>query len=183
MSDPAAQALQMRTSDGILYNVSVQVAQQMGLTHSWLQQERGPTYWAHGDEANDDDDSVDVDVAAGVGIDQQLDDDANVMQLDRVSSQIFQLVLKWCQSAQSLEGLSESVDKDVRATILKGILNEANASDSVIFELIIAADFLHIESLLETGTQHVADLINECESVEAIRKRFNIAYEGDDEDN
>lgn len=168
MSD-SSQSLQIRTSDGIVYNISVAVAEQMGLTQSWLQQERGLS-------------SSDEHIAAEVKAVEEEEDDANVMPLDRVSSPTFQLVLKWCNTVQSLDNISEAIDKDIRSSILKSILNEVNASDSDIFELIIAADFLHIEGLLEAGTQYVADLINQCESVEAIRKRFHIAHDSDDDE-
>lgn len=170
MSD-SSQSLQIRTSDGIVYNVSVAVAQQMGLTQSWLQQERG---------LSSSDEHIAAEVKAVEPVEE--DDDANIMPLDRVSSPTFQLVLKWCHTVQSLDNISEAIDKDIRSSILKSILSEVNASDSDIFELIIAADFLHIEGLLEAGTQYVADLINQCESVEAIRKRFHIAHDSDDDE-
>lgn len=170
MSD-SSKSLQIRTSDGVVYNISEQVAQQMGLTQSWLQQERGLGF---SDETNA--------IEAKEVEPQEEDDDDKIMPLDRVSSPIFQLVLKWCHSVLPLGHYSEKVDKDIASTILKDILAEVKASDSDIFELIIAADFLHIEGLLEAGTQHVADLISECESIDAIRKRFNIAYDSDEGD-
>lgn len=171
MSD-SSKLLQIRTSDGVVYNISEQVAQQMGLTQSWLQQERG---LGVSDESN----AIE---AREVKQQNEEDDEDKIMPLDRVSSPIFQLVLKWCHSVLPLGHFSDMVDKDIASTILKDILTEVKASDSEIFELIIAADFLHIEGLLEAGTQHVADLISKCETIDAIRKRFNIAYDSDEEE-
>ncbi|TDG53195.1 hypothetical protein AWZ03_000010 [Drosophila navojoa] len=144
------EVLEMRTSDGVLFNVSLKLAQQMGLTHNWLQTE-------HGELRSSD------------------DDDANIMPLDRVSSEIFKLVLSWCHAIQ---GIQRSADEKTRLQqdrdVFDNIIRESNASDATIFELIMAADYLNIEGLLEAGTQHVADVINSCDSVEAIRARFNI---------
>ncbi|XP_023174007.1 S-phase kinase-associated protein 1 [Drosophila hydei] len=153
MSHPS-ETLQMRTSDGFVFHVSLEVAQQMGMTHSWLQSER-------------------------VGLERSDDDDANIMPLDRVSSEIFRLVLNWCHAMQTIEKPLEPKDKLLQErAIFQNLLTESNANDSTIFELIIAADYLNIESLLQAGTQHVADVINGCDSVEAIRERFNIMYDG-----
>lgn len=154
MSHPP-EMLQMRTSDGVVFDVSLKVAQQMGLTHNWLQTE-------HGELRSSD------------------DDDANIMPLDRVSSEIFKLVLDWCSAVQAAGEPADPKDKlQQQRTIFKDILGESNLSDSTIFELIMAADYLNIEGLLEAGTQHVADVINSCDSVEAIRARFNIMYDGE----
>ncbi|XP_064548946.1 S-phase kinase-associated protein 1 [Drosophila montana] len=156
MSQPS-QALQIRTSDGIVFDVCLEVAQQMGLTHSWLQSERGDLKCSDGP-----------------------DDDANVMPLNRVRSDIFKLVLNWCQAVQTVDAPLEHKEMLLQQrSLFQRILTESNATDSTIFELIIAADYLNIDGLLQAGTQHVADVINGCDSVEAIRERFHIMYEGE----
>jgi len=46
--------------------------------------------------------------------------------------------------------------------------------DSVLFDLILAANYLDIKGLLDLTTTHVAHLIVEARTPEGIRKRFNI---------
>ncbi|XP_034481618.1 SKP1-like protein 10 [Drosophila innubila] len=157
----AAQIVKVRTSDGIDFDVSLQVAEQIGLIQSWLQQERNENNLPSCDDT----------------------DDGNIIFLDRVTSGIFELVLKWCRQLievpMPMLGWKHNDDKN---NLFQTILNQENADDSTMFELIIAADFLNIESLLHAGTNYVAGLIATCNSVEAIRKRFHVVVHGDFEE-
>ncbi|EDV96726.1 SKP1-like protein 11 [Drosophila grimshawi] len=150
----APQSFQIRTSDDILFDVNFEVAQQIGLAESWL---------LHGlRESNSNSDIC----------------DANIVPLDRVSSHIFRLVLKWCQELLSQEStVDERNELQLRETLHR-ILTEANANDSMLFELIIAADYLNIDALLQTGTQYVADVITGCSTIEAIRERWHTMHHG-----
>ncbi|XP_017840764.1 SKP1-like protein 5 [Drosophila busckii] len=147
------QKLQVLTSDGKLFDVSAEVSKEIGLTQSWLQQDTGD-YISHlaGDE------------------DCAEPDDPNVLPLDRISAHIFGIIVKWCE----IVAANRHVDYTENCELLQHLLNEAHALDSTLFDVIVAADFLNIDSLLQASTKLVADAINACNSVEAIRERFNI---------
>lgn len=142
------QILKVRTSDGIDFDVSLGVVKQMGLIRSCLEKEDIDNNWKDFDH-NDDD---------------------NIIYLDRVTSDIFKLVLQWCNQLVEV-----SVDVwNTQTTLFSTILKQQNDNNSTMFELIMAADYLNIESLLEVGTTYVAKLMTECNSIDDISKRFKI---------
>ncbi|KAM8709259.1 hypothetical protein ACLKA7_016119 [Drosophila subpalustris] len=157
------EVLKVRTSDAIDFDVSLQVAEQIGLIQSWLQHEK---------IGNNLQGCSDTD-----------DTDGNIIFLDRVTSEIFELVLKWCsQLMEASTPMTEWSHTELKNNLFQTILEEAKADDSTMFELIIAADFLNIESLLHAGTNYVAGLITSCNSVEAIRERFHVDVHGEFEE-
>lgn len=153
--------LKVRTSDNIEFDVSLQVAQQIGLIQGWLQ---------HENIENDSPDCED-------------NDDDNIITLDRVTSNIFAMVLKWCSQLLELPmPMMDWENNHDSNQLFQTILQQHNADDATMFQLIIAANFLNIESLLQAGTNYVAGLIATCNSVEEIRKRLNIAVPADFEE-
>ena len=50
----------------------------------------------------------------------------------------------------------------------------ANMDDNTLFDLILAANFLDIKSLLDLCCKQVANYIKECKTPQEIRRRFNI---------
>ncbi|XP_060657933.1 uncharacterized protein LOC132792529 [Drosophila nasuta] len=66
------------------------------------------------------------------------DDEDNIIPLDRISSKVFQLIIKWCNEGLDLKNVN-------RLTVV---------------DLIAAADFLEIPSLVDKATIHIAALLS-----------------------
>merc|ERR1711907_591414 len=76
--------------------------------------------------------------------------------LPNVESSILARVIEYCEYHH--KSTKESIPED----------------DQILFNVILAANFLDIKSLLDLTCKKVAEYIKECKTPEEIRKRFNI---------
>ncbi|GLJ35230.1 hypothetical protein SUGI_0708930 [Cryptomeria japonica] len=103
------------------------------------------------------------------------------IKLANVSSRIFNLIIeygKYHVEAQKSDTSEPTVD-------LKKRVRELVADDKdTLFQLMIAANFLHIQSLLDLSYQIVAEDIAACKDQEMIRQKYNIEndYSPDEEE-
>ncbi|KAH8296118.1 hypothetical protein KR054_001998, partial [Drosophila jambulina] len=98
-------------------------------------------------------------------------DTTEVIPLPRIDSETLKLLLKWCKS---MKRWTDDAEVSVRIAILKRLIQRAGGDDEVLFQLINAANYLQMESLLDAGTQLVANIIQSYESAEELRVRFSI---------
>ncbi|KAH8317199.1 hypothetical protein KR074_001477 [Drosophila pseudoananassae] len=94
-----------------------------------------------------------------------------VIPLSKIHWWVLEMVVHWCIFVQDHKAMKN--DRN-RVKMLKGILREGKADDEVVFQLLLAANFLHVESLIDAATQYLADAIAACNSVEEIRDRFDL---------
>ncbi|XP_017029633.1 uncharacterized protein [Drosophila kikkawai] len=101
-------------------------------------------------------------------------DTTEVIPLPRVDSETLKLLLKWCESMKSW---TDDAEVSVRINILKRLIQRSGGDDEVLFQLITAANYLQMDSLLDAGTQLLANIIQSYDSAEELRLRFSIANE------
>ncbi|KAL3812632.1 hypothetical protein ACJIZ3_013900 [Penstemon smallii] len=109
-------------------------------------------------------------------IKHMIEDDCadNTIPLPNVTSKTMARVVEYCKRhAQAATKTETPTDEKVEAD-LKTFDDEFMKIDqSTLFDLILAANYLDIKSLLDLSCQTVADIIQR-KSVEEIRKFFNI---------
>ncbi|XP_030385837.1 suppressor of kinetochore protein 1 [Scaptodrosophila lebanonensis] len=91
-----------------------------------------------------------------------------VIPLPYVSSQILEFVIKWCEAIEKQDTELESMQLSI---LLMATLPELEESE-LIYDLMKAASYLEIKSLVEATAQHVANKINACNNLEDVRKLF-----------
>ncbi|GLJ35199.1 hypothetical protein SUGI_0708470 [Cryptomeria japonica] len=93
------------------------------------------------------------------------------IKLGNVSSRIFNLIIEYGKhhvEAQKSDTSEPTAD-------LKKRVRELVADDKdTLFQLMIAANFIHIQSLLDLSYQIVADDIAACKDQQMIRQKYNI---------
>ncbi|KAH8315830.1 hypothetical protein KR067_009791 [Drosophila pandora] len=98
-------------------------------------------------------------------------DSTDVIPLAKIECWIMKMVIHWCRLVQDNSAPKEARD---RSSMFIEFLEEAKGDDEVVFKLLLAANYLNLESLLDAGTQYLADAITSCGSAEEIRNRFNL---------
>ncbi|KAB2602390.1 SKP1-like protein 1B [Pyrus ussuriensis x Pyrus communis] len=102
----------------------------------------------------------------------------NVIPLHNVTSHILAKIIEYCR--KHVEGRKDGDSTDLGQsgdeTLKKfdeDFVNEIKADQNVLFDLILAANYLNIKSLLDLTCQTVADMIK-GKTPEDVRKTFNI---------
>lgn len=85
--------------------------------------------------------------------------------LSDVNSNILELVILFCQHKLEEKTNEDSIEWE------KDFLQ---IDDPVLFDLILAANYLDIKPLLDFTCKQVADYIKQCKTPQDIRRRFNI---------
>ncbi|KAF7126543.1 hypothetical protein RHSIM_Rhsim11G0192400 [Rhododendron simsii] len=91
--------------------------------------------------------------------------------LPNVTSKILAKVIEYCK--RHVESAAKSEDKAVDDELKLFDSDFVNVDQAVLFDLILAANYLNIKSLLDLTCQTVADMIK-GKTPEEIRKTFNI---------
>ncbi|KAH8303805.1 hypothetical protein KR018_006945 [Drosophila ironensis] len=94
-------------------------------------------------------------------------DSNEVIPLTKIGSWTMTLVLKWCEVVQK----NEDGDKNA---IFRELIHHAQGGDELVYDILMAANYLNVESLLQAGCQYLADIIKSCTSSEQIRHRFKL---------
>ncbi|KAH8924706.1 E3 ubiquitin ligase complex SCF subunit sconC [Atractiella rhizophila] len=100
----------------------------------------------------------------------------NPIPLPNVSSNVLKKVLEWCEHhKKDPEPISEDIDDTRRKTteISDWDQKYIQVDQEMLFEIILAANYLDIEPLLDVGYKVVANMIK-GKQPEEIRKLFNI---------
>ena len=96
--------------------------------------------------------------------------------LQSVKKSILELIIQYCEYIHL--NTPPEIEKPLRSNELSGVVNQwyadfVNLDQEVLFELILAANFMDIKSLLELTTAKVASLIK-GKTIPETRKFFNI---------
>ncbi|KAK4781366.1 hypothetical protein SAY86_015468 [Trapa natans] len=108
-------------------------------------------------------------------IKHMIEDDCtdNGIPLPNVNSKILSKVVEYCKkhtdASKPAEDRSSNVDNDLKAWDAEFV----KVDQATLFDLILAANYLHIKGLLDLTCQTVADMIK-GKTPEEIRKTFNI---------
>jgi len=92
-----------------------------------------------------------------------------VFPLARVDAKNLRFIIKWSASVADLK----DNEMDGQSN-LKKLLDEDDADYEFLLQLILAANYLQMENLLQATTQLLANAIEACESVEEICDYFNV---------
>jgi len=92
----------------------------------------------------------------------------DVIPLPRVDAKNLRFIIKWWTSVQNLDENLLTMGKRK----LKQLLTAEHANHQFLLQIIVAADYLQMEKFLLISTHLMADALNECESVEEIRRKF-----------
>jgi len=109
-------------------------------------------------------------IKAIISFDEPDDFDDTVLQnpipLPEVDDNILKLIIKYCEYYyNNTNSKEENENFD---------LNFIEIDDKILFDLILAANYLEINSLLDFTCKTVADYIKKCTTPQEIRHRFNI---------
>ena len=91
------------------------------------------------------------------------------MPLPNVESSILARVIEYCEYHH--KSTKENIPEDDQNTWDKEFVR---VDDEILFNMILAANFLDIKTLLDLTCKKVAEYIKECKTPEEIRKHFNI---------
>ena len=103
--------------------------------------------------------------------------------LPNVESHILEKIIQWCTK-------HKDDDKDAFTNLSidqlpvwdeKDFFDEGK-DQKMLFDLILAANYLDIKGLLDIGCKVVAKMIKNCGTAEEIRKKFNISADPPQED-
>ncbi|KAH8379996.1 hypothetical protein KR009_008419 [Drosophila setifemur] len=96
---------------------------------------------------------------------------SDTIPLANIESGTMELVIKWCEL---FNNAGEDQEKNDPSLIFREMLWDNEASDEDIFRLLMAANYLNLESLIDVATHYIASIINGCQSAKEIRIRFGI---------
>ena len=109
-------------------------------------------------------------IKAIVSFENPEDFDYSILQdsipLPEVNDYILNSIIKYCEYYHNNDK-SDEENKKWNDEFIK-------MDDEILFELILAANYLDINSLLELTCQTVANYIKSCKTPKEIRRRFNI---------
>ncbi|XP_057531037.1 SKP1-like protein 1B [Amaranthus tricolor] len=97
----------------------------------------------------------------------------NVIPLPNVTSKILAKVIEYCKKHVDSPKSSENNDRQVDDELKTWDADFVKVDQATLFDLILAANYLNIKSLLDLTCQTVADMIK-GKTPEEIRKTFNI---------
>jgi len=115
----------------------------------------------------------------GMGKDPSIEVETEVIPLPNISEACMDKVIQWCIAHKDDPPPPAPAPGEEDLMIFNDEISEPDQEylkmeDSVLFDLILAANYLDIKGLLDLTTTHVAHLIVEARTPEGIRKRFNI---------
>lgn len=95
--------------------------------------------------------------------------------LTNVTSEILAMVVKYCKKHVVVDGGDDSSSSSTSEEDLKKWDADFMQMDkSTMFDLILAANYLNVASLLDLACQTVADMITACNDAAEIRAKFSI---------
>jgi len=115
----------------------------------------------------------------GMGQDPSIAVEKEVIPLPNISEPCMEKVIEWCELHKDDPPPPPPAPGEEDLMIFNDEISDPDKEflkmeDSVLFDLILAANYLDIKGLLDLTTTHVAHMIVEARTPEGIRKRFNI---------
>ncbi|ODV96558.1 hypothetical protein PACTADRAFT_64897 [Pachysolen tannophilus NRRL Y-2460] len=102
------------------------------------------------------------------------DDEPIEIPLPNVSSSVMKFILEWCEHYKDVDFEDDEDDDSKKsAPIDEWDKNFLNTDQEMLYEIILAANYMNIKPLLNAGCKMVAEMIR-GKSPEEIRKTFNI---------
>jgi S-phase kinase-associated protein 1 len=108
-------------------------------------------------------------------IKHMIEDDCadNAIPVQNVTGKILALVIEYCKKHVEVAAAASSDEKPSEDDLKKWDAEFVKVDNDTLFDLILAANYLNIKSLLDLTCQTVADMIK-GKTPEEIRKTFNI---------
>lgn len=115
----------------------------------------------------------------GMGLDPTIAVEKEVIPLPSINELCMEKVIEWCELHKDDPPPPAPMPGEEDLMIFNDEISDRDKDflkmeDSVLFDLILAANYLDIKGLLDLTTTHVAHMIVEARTPEGIRKRFNI---------
>ena len=103
--------------------------------------------------------------------------------LPTVDSDILEKVIEWCTKHKddATDAFTNLSTDQLPVWDEKDFFDEGK-DQKMLFDLILAANYLDIKGLLDIGCKVVAKMIKKCGTAEEIRKKFNISADPPQED-
>lgn len=130
------------------------------------------------DDSSEDEDANENDNdnnnEAGDGDDDEEDEDEIVMPVPNVRSSVLQKVIEWAEHHKDSNFPDEDDDDSRKSAPMDSWDREfLKVDQEMLYEIILAANYLNIKPLLDAGCKVVAEMIR-GRSPEEIRRTFNI---------
>ena len=111
-----------------------------------------------------------------------LDDGYNgePVPLPNVDGDILEKVIEWCTKHKddAMDAFTKIKMNELPEWDEKNFFNGGN-DQKMLFDLILAANYLDIKGLVDIGCKIVAKMIEKCGNADNIRKKFNISQDSD----
>ncbi|XP_017053297.1 E3 ubiquitin ligase complex SCF subunit sconC-like [Drosophila ficusphila] len=92
-----------------------------------------------------------------------------VIPLPRVDARTLDFIIAWCTVLLDYEGNIKVEGKDMLKELF---LLEENADCQFLLQILLASNYLNLDSLLHAGAELMAAAINSCSSTEEINSLF-----------
>lgn len=126
------------------------------------------------EDANENDKDNDNNNEAGDGDEDDEDQDEIVMPVPNVRSSVLQKVIEWAEHHKDSNFPDEDDDDSRKSAPMDSWDREfLKVDQEMLYEIILAANYLNIKPLLDAGCKVVAEMIR-GRSPEEIRRTFNI---------
>lgn len=104
---------------------------------------------------------------------EDIEDDESAIPIPNVNENILQKVIEWCKYYKDDLINTEYEEINKNSDVNEWYKNFFDLDQDMLFDIILAANYLDIKQLLTTGCKIVANMIK-GKSAEEIRKTFNI---------
>ncbi|XP_017058310.1 S-phase kinase-associated protein 1 [Drosophila ficusphila] len=98
-----------------------------------------------------------------------MEGDDDVIPLPRVDAKTLMFIIKWCSSVQDLK---DNIDIEGEGILKKLLSTEKGTEYSFLLQIVMASNYLNLDSLLQAGTELIAAAIQSCNSTEEICNLF-----------
>lgn len=160
MSDKIASVV-LVSGEGEKFPVDRKIAERSLLLKNYLNDMRGSQFDDDDDDEDDDDDDDD-------------NDNEIIMPVPNVRSSVLQKVIEWAEHHRDSNFPDEDDDDSRKSAPVDSWDREfLKVDQEMLYEIILAANYLNIKPLLDAGCKIVAEMIR-GRSPEEIRRTFNI---------
>lgn len=157
------QTVVLVSGEGEKFTVDRKIAERSVLLKNYLNDMHDSNFH-NGDESGEEDDEDDVDE----------DEDELVMPVPNVRSSVLQKVIEWAEHHRDSNFPDEDDDDSRKSAPVDSWDREfLKVDQEMLYEIILAANYLNIKPLLDAGCKVVAEMIR-GRSPEEIRRTFNI---------
>lgn len=171
MTDNKIQTVVLVSGEGEKFTVERKIAERSLLLKNYLNDMHDNQL--HDDSSEDEDDNDDNDNGGANGTADD-DDDEIVMPVPNVRSSVLQKVIEWAEHHKDSNFPDEDDDDSRKSAPIDSWDREfLKVDQEMLYEIILAANYLNVQPLLDAGCKVVAEMIR-GRSPEEIRRTFNI---------